>query len=624
MWRIKSISARDFMTFKAVDYSFENKCYVVRGNNLDNDGQLSNGSGKTSLVDIIAVALLGYSLTGRNAKDCVRWDSEDGFFTIQLDMENLEHKLTCSIRRKVYNNTKSGELVVLVNDKVPDVLPSKKGVENGVDVRAGDAYILESILDLNSVDLTNYYLISGKYYQPFLKVNTEKKLEVIHRFSKAEVIEKAIKSLGNDQESLNESIDEYQGLINIASGYIQALEDSLSSGSAEQAFNEERQGDIDRLTGNKEEIEKELLRLEKESVLKQAEIVKLETSLQKVDEDWMDEASDAIAGARKPLSVLSKAEKELNVKISHIENHLAGLINCPNCKHRFSLKDDDYTEKDLRKAKEELLLKEAETNSILDGIDQLETEWKRLNEIKSLNDARNSTIKIRYTESGAIVKQQERLANEYADVEERLEKVSGLTFKEEKKKVKSQIKDKEDERLTLTQQLAGAKEELENITKWVNNFEDFKFYVGNKPLEIICSLVNQYLQFNGSDLNLHIEGFKKLKSGEIRQALTPVIYRNWMNPKDYNQFSEGEKTRLNLSTDLAFQQLINSSSKYGGLDFYMNDELLNPLDSLGINGAAESFNRLGKTILLVSQAGADMNYDNTILVEKKNSISRIL
>ena len=198
------------------------------------------------------------------------------------------------------------------------------------------------------------------------------------------------------------------------------------------------------------------------------------------------------------------------------------------------------------------------------------------------------------------------------------------SFSDEKASVKKQIQEKLDERVEQIKQLDQVLNELELNKQWISNFEDFKFYLGNKPIEIICSLVNQYLKLNNSDLNLHIEGFKKLRSGELRQALQPVIYRNWMSPKSYEQFSEGEKVRLNLAVDLAFQQLINSSSKYGGLNFYVNDELISSLDSKGVQNAAQAFNQLDKTILLVTHSGADLNYDNSITIQKKGNKSELI
>src|SRR5689334_6581802 len=103
MWRITNISAKDFMSFEEINYPFKDKCYVVRAENKDNSGQLSNGGGKTSFVDSIAVALLGYSLTGRHVKDCVSWTTDSSCFTVTCKLENKHHKLSCEISRKIYS-----------------------------------------------------------------------------------------------------------------------------------------------------------------------------------------------------------------------------------------------------------------------------------------------------------------------------------------------------------------------------------------------------------------------------------------------------------------------------------------------------------------------------------------
>src|SRR5690606_22229156 len=110
-----------------------------------------------------------------------------------------------AIRRKVYSNTKSAELFILIDSKVPSTLPSKRGVEGAVDVRAGNQYILQEILDITSEDLFNYYFIS-KSYSPFLASNTDKKLEVISRFTNTKAVDKVIFKLGQDHQDLSNAI----------------------------------------------------------------------------------------------------------------------------------------------------------------------------------------------------------------------------------------------------------------------------------------------------------------------------------------------------------------------------------------------------------------------------------
>jgi len=382
------------MSFDKVAYSFEDKCYVIRGENNDNDGQKSNGSGKTSFADIIAVALLGYSLTGRNTKDCVKWDSDSSSFTVQVELHNEPHKLTCVISRTFYSNTKSAELTILVNGEVPKTIPTKKGVKNGVDTRAGDAYILKEILDIKAEDLLNYYLISGKYYQPFLRVNTDRKLEVISRFSKSEVVDKAIAKLEVEQETNRDSIVEYESLINQCDGYIAALQDSLNE-DRQAIFETLKAQRIDELVKKKDtvgfqtfDLDEDVKKIEKKIEEKRNQKVKIgadKKSKLQVEHDQLN-VSEELA-----------LVQELNFEIQNIKNYLNGLITCPNCDHKFSVtSEEQYTEDDLSAFQNELInveqiitnnqLKQSKIREQIQKIEGEERNNKLIeNEIESLN-----------------------------------------------------------------------------------------------------------------------------------------------------------------------------------------------------------------------------------------------
>lgn len=620
MWSLLNISAENFMSFEKVEFTFEKKCYVVKATNLDNDGQLSNGGGKTSFIDLIAVLLLGYSLTGRNVKDCVNWSSEESCFTISGLLSNPQHQLECYIERKVYGNTKSQELIILVNGDTPKSIPTKKGVQGGVDIRGGNAYILSDILDIKENDLLNYFLISKHHYTPFLLANTDKKLEVIARFSRADVVDKVISHLKVDQEVLNDSVDEHNLQISKTDGYIEALEQSKSQ-DLEQAFEENKKRQLERLRLELEHYNQDLIKLdeEREKIESNIKTIKLEP----YDESVVKELQRNQGTVKDSLKELLNKKRELDQLATRIENYLAGLITCPKCTHKFSLSKEKYTAEyaaEIKKELESLKDEEFKTRELLGEIENSLSGWDeiRLNntklerEIKSLQ----SSLDINHREMLSMLKKIEDKGIESA-------MIAKSTFADEQAHIDEQIKEKQEIRQSIEDQLAQAKTELAQNEQWVDNFNDFKFYLGNKPIETICVLVNEYLKLSGSDLNLYIEGVKKLRSGELRQALMPVIYRNWSNPQSIAQFSEGERVRLNLATDLAFQQLINQSSKYGGLNLYVNDELISGLDSVGVKNAANAFNQLNKTILLVTHSGADMIYDNTIEIEKINGVSTI-
>lgn len=625
MWQIKYVSAENFMSFEKVEYAFDNKCYVVRGENLDNDGQQSNGGGKTSFADIAAIALLGYSLTGRNVKNCVNWTTDAKSFTVQLFMENPVHGLNCYITRKIYSGSKGQELSLLVNDVAPETLPTKKGVENGVDVKEGNTYILKHILNIEENDLLNYYFISKKNYTPFLEVNTDRKLEVIGRFSRADVVDRvlsrledAVKDIGLDLLSKNEEIHRGEG-------HIEALQQTLLE-PARQKFEDDK---LDEITGLNEEI---YSLMEKDSDLADEQHAEHENmaalDLLLDDVDYTAKITEQRDKNSAIGQTMAEASKFLNFKkgqLSAMELSLQSAITCPKCAYKFDLKGDVVHSQDHMDGLS-AYIKELEQQKILlqKQADDADGLLAPLYEAKKKQDTLLIDINYHKRKVKTATDERQRLAIKIQQKENDLKRTAESTFEDQSAGIQLQLKQKEQELQQLRLQLSELNDEVTNVKKWIEHFYDFKFYLGNKPIENICLLVNQYLQLNGSDLNLFIEGFKKLRSGEIRQALTPVVYRNWMNPQPLDQFSEGEKVRLNLTVDLAFQQLINSSSKYGGLDFYQNDELLNPLDSLGVSLAAKAFNQLGKTILLVSHSGADMVYDNTILVQKQNKTSTLV
>lgn len=625
MWKVQSIEAKDFMSFEKFSFDFENKCYVIRAENKDDNGQKSNGSGKTSFVDVIAVALLGYSLTGRNVKDCVRWTSPEDYFTVKLNLINTDHKLECSIERKVYSKSKSAELKLLVNGAVPKTIPTKQGVENGVDIREGNKYILTNILDITEEDLLNYFLISKINYKPFLEVNTDRKLEVMGRFTNTKAVDKTIGKLEVEVEETHDNINEYNDLIQQAHGYIKALEDSLNEDKAAE-FEQDKQAKLDELFKKSDQVEKEIVTMKRNIAQHEAEIEV--TLAKKVDVNDTDrsELVVQITSIEKEISENDLIKLQLLNSESKISKYLAGLVKCPKCKNEFPAVqcDEHYTKQDLKLENENISLIEGEIQALKKIKFEAKERLKVITDAIAANVNLDKTVETLKRNKASIEKHQKRLMDEFSALEQSIATESARTFQDERADVGEQIEAKRREIKSFEVQLEELKTKLDKDQKWIEHFENFKFYLGNKPTNIICSLVNQYLELASSELNLHIEGFKKLKNGELRQSLNPVIYRNWINPQSVQQYSEGERVRLNLATDLAFQQLINGASKFGGFNLYANDEMISGLDSLGVQLVAEAFNSLDKTMLLVTHSGADMNYQNSIIITKKNGKSEVV
>lgn len=597
MWKINSVRAKDFICFNEVEFAFGERCYIIKAENKDNSGQLSNGGGKTSFMDIIAVSLLGYSITGRNVKDCVRWGSDSKHFSVELQMTNSLTGQHCFISRKIYASTKGQEVVVLLDDKSPEI-PTKKGVSGGLDVKEVNKYILEKILCLSEDDLLSHYLISSTYYKPFLRINTDDKLALVSRFTNTKAVEESIKELAKRKKEKEYLVSEIQRKIASEKGYIEALNTHLIP-----VDDSERRNKILAQIEGKEKSIKE----------RQEYLASFKVNLVEVDENKKALLETQDKEYYEQMNSLEKEMSALKQDISKMNNYFAGLIACPKCLHKFSLKGTmDVTEADR---------------------DMLNTVLKETNQKYIDIEKMRSTVKAGLNEINAAIRQNldntRMLNTKQREIESLILERDTLTAALEKKTVvdtvsiNAKIKEKEASIADYEKQISENMALMDALDAWMTNFENFKFYLGNLPVSKICGIINQYLELNESDLNLFIEPFKKLRTGEVRQSMQPVIYRNWSNPQSYEQFSEGEKVRLNISVDLTFQQLINGISKSGGLDIYCNDELMNGLDSAGISNAAKAFDKLNKTILLVSHSGSELSYDNTVNLIKEEGITRL-
>jgi DNA repair exonuclease SbcCD ATPase subunit len=570
------------MSFDNLEKDLTYGCSVIKAENFDNEGQESNGGGKSSFVDIVPVALLGQSLTGRNLKDCVNWSTEQNFFSVEVEMEHpIEGN--CIILRKVYSNTKSAELYITKNGKTPKEIPTKGET---VDINEGNKYILSEILDISKNDLLNYYFISGDYYTSYFKASAPKKVEIINRFSKADKIDRAIEEAQKSEKDKIAIIEDCERVRVIANDNIERAKEAIKE------LENIKSVDIGKYDALKEGVNE------------------LREMLYSMDTSKIDELEKERSKVREKSHVFNSERMETLKILKAVEVKLSGTIECPKCNYKFTLAGDDIS--NLEKMRDEL--KELE-------------EMIRTQEIASDADIQKVVVKLEEAKTALnnskkeiedqIIKYEEEIKNKKEKVDEHkkllnLKEAHKQTIERDLENIK--LQDKREKECSYV---------YEKAKIWRERFEDFKFYLANKPIKIICSYINTYLKENKSDMLMTIEGFKKLKSGEMRQKLNPIIYRGGEEGKEYSVFSGGEKVRLNISADLAFQELINSSSKHGGLNFYCNDELLNSLDGLGIKNAAEAFDNIDKTILLVSHSGADLNYHKIFNIVKKNGVSQI-
>ena len=101
MWKLNRITARNLCAFQELDYQLQQKVTtLIFGNNLDNESQRSNGSGKSALIECIAVALTGSPLRKIKNEEIINDNAEECYVNAQFINDSCNEVFT--IERRLF------------------------------------------------------------------------------------------------------------------------------------------------------------------------------------------------------------------------------------------------------------------------------------------------------------------------------------------------------------------------------------------------------------------------------------------------------------------------------------------------------------------------------------------
>lgn len=231
MWKLDNIHAENLCAFKELDYTLEQGVTtLVFGNNLDNDSQKSNGSGKSALIETIAIGIGGTPLRKIKNEEIIN-DAADECF-IRLEFLNDSSTEVFVIERKISRKSASVVKCSIIRDGRP--VEMDEAVRSSVSEY--DKYILEK-LGINKDELYNNFVLSKHKFQDFLSCSDKDKKEIINRFSNGILVDKAIEKLEEDMVPLQNELNEAN--LNVANidGRVSILQEQIE---AEENAKEER------------------------------------------------------------------------------------------------------------------------------------------------------------------------------------------------------------------------------------------------------------------------------------------------------------------------------------------------------------------------------------------------
>lgn len=662
-----SLQLRNFLSFEDEIIEFKQGVTTcIMGNNLTQENQKSNGSGKSAFQTGFEYALIG--LSSRKVKDVelIRIGQDQANIVLKV-LDNINNE-TITIERSLF--TKKSSTVTLTSDKRKDSDLVQASV---------DEYNkwIERFIGVARSDISNYYIPNESNYISFFNMSDTKQKELISRFSNAEIVnpvfDKIQKKIDEKQleiDEANRTFTKFEGRIEDAEADILKLDEvDFEEEKKKKLYNINEEIEAKQETKKACEADLKVLNTQKsflnDNIIpkRKATLNTSETRLKEYIEssEKFEESYKGIEEKSTKLTAheltLKKTENGINEDISDVKKDiqtqeivLDGKIECPSCKFEFNPKAEisiEEAKKNIEKYKQELVDFQNEFNDLNILKDKLKTDEqsirndrgeieKREKEFtkqkrryeKIINLIQNSIdrfeneakrCELNITSKNDTIKS---IDNKIEDLKENLKQVKAskeddTKRKELEEKIKTTKQLKEDQ-LKVIQNLVSEKE---TISEWTIRFKGFKSFLANKKLKIIQNMINKYLKDMKCSDQLKLEGYRMVGK-ETREKITPSIYRDG-ELRSFGSFSKGERVRIDMATLMTLQTLVNESSKTGGLGILFADEIGEGLDSMGVGLLLESLNLTRKTTMYTTHVVDDKIYDNILMIEKRNNISQI-
>ena len=624
MWTPTYIEFENFISHKNSRFEFaENKTFLIQGENRDDDGQESNGSGKSAIIEAITFALTGDSFRKVRAVDLIYNDEKESNVRLQLinNLTKQELVIYRSIKRK------GGTEVKIMLNNEPVAQPS---------VNDYNKYILE-LLDISKEDLTNYFIISKDKYESFLLSTDSKKKNIIARFTSIDFFADIDTTINNDISENNKEINDIEKIITANNAKIEVY-DIEELDDEEEIFENNKKQKLNNISAKIDEISQRIENNDKliNELIESQKIAQNELKNKKSTESFEKELEKIGEDENKINDLYYKTQKtvqEYQETIMGLKSKLKTSITCPNCQFEFSNIDKDFN---VQETKELLPILETTLSETKEQQQEYKSQQqyiankkseilKNISTVRKQNQQLENQLNIITNDIRTKNSIKDDLHRKISDLNEELNEVEKTKYVPIAKKDNTEVIAKlEKENEKYNKEIDKVKEQIQLDTNWLYNFKKFRTFLINKSIDSVEAYTNLFLNKIKTNLNIKLDGYKLLADGKtIRENITVDILRDGKKEGVIDKFSNGEKIRIDICNILALQKLINLNSKSGGLNLLILDEIIESVDASGVNEILHQLNKLSQCIYVITHASNMHNFENKINVVKENKVSRI-
>ena len=567
------------ITFKKIKY----KNFLSTGNtpieiNLHRSNTTlivgTNGSGKSTLLDALCFVLFNRPFRIIKKEQMVNTINQgDCEITVEFDVGTKKFKIIRGIKPNIFEIYQDGELI----DQNASNIDYQKYLEN-------------NIMKLNYRSFLQVVLLGSSSYEPFMKMKPRYRREVVEEildirvFGLMDLILRPQQSeLVRNVSDLGHQCDLIEQKYDTEQKHYQAISD-LNLNDLE--------GKRKTLEKNKE-AETEYHR-QIDNINRQLETHKTEIQ----DRDKTE----------KKLNQLTKLEAKIEQNLSTHQKSLEFFEendNCPTCTQSI---DETF-----KSGKQEEL--KGKVVTLNDGMKQI------MNEI-----ANNETAIANFANIASKINDLNVNVSKLQTSIEELNKYSN-NIHEEIKKVENKQIDGED----IEQQLEQLKIDLEKTKVEKNKIVEQKGYVdilrnilNDKGAK--AQIIKKYLPIMNTLINQHLQAMDFFISFHLDEEFNETVKSRFRDTFNYNNFSEGEKMRIDLALLFTWRQIAKMKNSVNTNLLVLDEIFDSSLDGQGTDDFFKIIKTMTKENIFIISHKGDIMFDkftNIVKFEKYKSFTRL-
>ena len=534
----------------------------------------TNGSGKSTLLDALCFVLFNRPFRIIKKEQMVNTINQgDCEIQVEFDVGTKQYKIIRGIKPNIFEIYQDGKLI---NQDASNIDYQK--------------YLENNIMRLNYRSCLQVVLLGSSSYEPFMKMKPRYRREVVEEILDIRVFGLMDLILRPQQSELVRNVSDLSHQCDLI----------------EQKYDTEQKHykAISDLNLNDLEGKRKTLDKNKEAETEyHRQIDNINRQLEKYEVDIRDKDK-----TEKKLNQLTKLEAKIEQNLNTHQktlNFFEDNDSCPTCTQPIAV---DFKKDKITYEKGKVVSLNDGMKQIMDEIAKHETAIANFTNIASKINELNVNVSKLQTSIEELNKYSNNIHEEIKKLETK--QIDGEDIEQQLEQLKVDLEKTKIEKDKIFEQKSYV-----DILRTILNDKGAKAQIIKKYLPIMNTLINQYLQNMDFFISFHLD-----------EEFNETVKSRFRDTFNYNNFSEGEKMRIDLALLFTWRQIAKMKNSVNTNLLVLDEIFDSSLDGQGTDDFFKIIKAMTKENIFIISHKGDIMFDkftNIVKFEKYKSFTRL-